>query len=303
MLAVSTASLSFEGTKGDANPLPQTFKIRNSGEETLHYQIKDNRGWISVSPESGDSEGEWDEIEVAVDISSVSRGSYKGQVTITAEIASNSPQVITVHLTVYGPEIRLNKSSLSFRAEAGGPNPPSQGFKIKNSGEGTLKYQISTDKEWISVSPASGNSSGEWDSIEVAVDISHLTEGSNQAQIIITAPDSSNSPQSLNVSLRIQFPPLFPPSNFRGEKKKNRSLSQIEYINVLTWEVNPQNKFIQKYKIYLLEDGGRTLIGETDAQTFQYWHRKVERESVYRYELRAQDEFGRESDPAVIEVR
>jgi len=302
-VGLDTASFSFEGIKGESNPSPKVFKIRNSGKGTLKYQISDNKEWLNVSPASGESDGEWDEIEVSVDISSLSRGSYEGKLMITAENASNSPQVITVHLTVYGPEIGLNKSSLSFRGVAGEANPPSQGFKIKNSGEGKLIYQMSVDKDWISVSPASGNSSGEWDFIEVAVDISQLGEGSNQAQIIITASDCSNSPQVLNVSLHIQFPPLFPPTNFSGEKRENRSLSQIEYINVLTWEVNPQNKFIQKYKIYLLEDGGRTLLGETDTQTFQYWHRKVEKDRVYRYELRAQDEFGRESAPAVTEVR
>jgi lysophospholipase L1-like esterase/YbbR domain-containing protein len=303
IVELDTASFSFEGTKGESNPSPKKFKIRNSGKGTLKYQISGNKAWLSVSPASGESDGEWDEIEVSVDISSLSRGSYKGQLTITAEIASNSPQVTTAHLTVYGPEIRLNKYSLFFRGVAGEANPPSQGFKIKNSKEGKLIYQISVDKDWISVSPSSGDSSGEWDFIEVAVDISELGEENNQAQISVTAPDSSNSPQILNVSLHIQFPALFPPLNFSGEKRENRSLSQIEYINVLTWEVNPQNKFIQKYKIYLLEDGGRTLLGETDAQTFKYWHRKVEKESVYRYELRAEDEFGRESAPAVTDVR
>jgi lysophospholipase L1-like esterase/YbbR domain-containing protein len=303
IVELDTASFSFEGTKGESDPSPKVFKIRNSGKGILKYQISDNKEWLSVSPASGESDGEWDEIKVSVDISSLSRGSYEGQLMITAEDAPNSSQVITVHLTVYGPEIGLNKSSLSFRGVAGEANPPSQGFKIKNSKEGRLIYQISVDEDWISVSPASGDSSGEWDFIEVAVDISQLEEESNQAQITITSPDSSNSPQVLNVSLHIQFPPLFPPSNFSGEKRGNRSLSQIEYINVLTWEVNPQNKFIQKYKVYLLEEGGRTLLVETDTQTFQYWHRRVEKERVYRYELRAQDEFGRESDPAVIEVR
>ena len=303
IITVDTTSLSFEGLKGEPNPPSQVFKIHNSGEDTLNYQISDNRGWISVSPASGDSSGEWDEIKVSVDISNLSRGSYAGQLTITAENASNSPQMIIVNLTVKGPEISLNKSSLSFKAVAGESAPPSQGFKIKNSGEGTLIYQISTDKDWISVFPSSGDSSGEWDEIEVAVDISQLVEESNQAQIIISASDCSNSPQILNVSLHIQFPPLFPPSNFSGEKIKNRSLSQIEYINVLAWTANPQNKFIQKYNIYLFEDGERTLLSETDAQTFKYWHRKVEKDRAYRYELRAQDKFGRESEPAVIEVR
>ncbi len=120
---------------------------------------------------------------------------------------------------------------------------------------------------------------------------------------MITSDDASNSPQELTVNLTVFLPPLFPPSNFQGEKKKNRSLSQLEYINVLSWEGNPQNKFIEKYKIYYIEEENKTLLKEFDAQTFEFWHRKAEKDKVYRYELAAKDQFGRESEPVYIEVR
>jgi len=201
------------------------------------------------------------------------------------------------------PSIEIDPTSLSFEGILEESNPPSQVFKIRNSGAGTLNYQISADKDWISISPESGDSTGEWDEIEVSVDISNLSSGNYQGNVTATSENASNSPQKIKVNLTIKLPPLYPPLNFHGEKKKNRSLSQLEYINVLNWEANPQNKFIEKFKIYLIEEGNKTLLKEFDAQTFEYWHRKVKKDKVYKYGLTAGDKFGRESEPVYIEVR
>jgi len=99
------------------------------------------------------------------------------------------------------------------------------------------------------------------------------------------------------------LPPLYQPKSFIGEKKANRSLSQIEYINVLSWVVNPDNAdIIEKYRIYRRETNGITLIIEVDAQTFEYWERNVEKDKVYKYGLTAVDVFGRETNPIYIDV-
>ncbi len=220
-----------------------------------------------------------------------------------SEYTLNSPQTIRIDLNIVGPAIEADTTSLFFEGTIGEGNPPAQTFNIRNSGAGLLKYQISADQAWIHVSPESGDSTGEWDDIEVSVDISNLSEGSYQGKLTITSDDASNSPQELSVNLTVRLPPLFPPNNFHGEKKENRSLSQLEYINVLTWEENPQNKFIEQYKICLIEGENRILLKEADTQTFVFWHRKVLKNKVYRYQLTAKDTFGRESEPATIEVR
>ena len=109
--------------------------------------------------------------------------------------------------------------------------------------------------------------------------------------------------KKLTINLTIKLPPLFPPLNLHGERKKNRSLSQLEYINILNWAQNPQNKFIEKYNIYLMEGKNKTLLVEVNAQTFEYWHRKTDGTKVYKYGLTTGDTFGRESKPVYIEIR
>jgi hypothetical protein len=300
---MNTTSLSFEGRIGEANPSPQVFKIRNSGAGTLSYQISDDQDWISVSPANGDSTGEWDDIKVSVDISNLPWGAYQEYVTISSDYTPNSPQMVRIDLNIIGPTIEADITSLSFEGTIGEENPPAQIFKIRNSGAGLLIYQISADQAWIRISPENGDSRGEWDDIEVSVDISTLSEGSYQSKVVIASDDASNSPQELMIDLTVWLPPLFPPLNFQGEKKTNRSLSQLEYINALHWNENPQNKFIEKYKIYLLEGDNKTLLKELDPQTHEFWHRRVLKDKIYQYELTAKDQFGRESESVYIEVR
>ena len=101
--------------------------------------------------------------------------------------------------------------------------------------------------------------------------------------------------------------PIYVPLNFSGKKIENRSLMLIEYINVLTWQPNPENKNIVKYRIYQMEEESLSLLEEQDAQTFdktyEYWHRRVDKDKAYSYVLVAVDVDGREGDQAFITVR
>jgi hypothetical protein len=96
---------------------------------------------------------------------------------------------------------------------------------------------------------------------------------------------------------------IHPPSNFAGEKVENRSLSQAEYINVLTWDPNPNNENIIKYRIYQIEGENRNLVIELDAGTFQYWHLRVEKEKPYIYAIYAVNYEGKEGQPTHIFVQ
>jgi len=303
-IEINKDSLFFEGQKEESNFPPQVFKIRNSGVEELTYNISADKDWMNVSPETGDSKGEWDEIQVSVDISNLSYGTYQGEVVITSNNADNSPQKLTVYLNIkFPPSIEINKDSLFFEGQKEESNFPPQVFKIRNSGVGELTYNISADKDWMNVSPETGNSKGEWDEIQVSVDISNLSYGTYQGEVVITSNNADNSPQKLTVYLNIELPPLYSPINFHGEKKKNRSLFQVEYINILAWEANPQNKdIIEKYKIYLIDEGENILLREINVDTFEYWIRKVDKDKVYKYGLTAFDIYGRESDPVYTEV-
>ncbi len=89
----------------------------------------------------------------------------------------------------------------------------------------------------------------------------------------------------------------YAPMNFIKQEVLNRSLFQVEYINVLSWQSNLNNEDIVKYRIYL-QSHDQTLLVELDASTFQYWHRGVEKDRIYNYFIVAVDSEGREGTPA-----
>jgi hypothetical protein len=96
---------------------------------------------------------------------------------------------------------------------------------------------------------------------------------------------------------------VYAPLDFKGEKTLNRSLAQAEYINVLTWQAHPNNVNIAKYRLYQVEGKDRTLVAEPGADTFQYWHRRVEKDKSYTYAIIAVNNTGRESDPVSVTVK
>lgn len=96
---------------------------------------------------------------------------------------------------------------------------------------------------------------------------------------------------------------IYPPSNAAVEGVLNRSLSQAEHINVITFEANPNNVSIQSYNIYQVEPGPKTLVKQLDANTFLYLHRKVDGETSYTYHIVAVNNELREGDAAIVSVR
>jgi len=107
-----------------------------------------------------------------------------------------------------------------------------------------------------------------------------------------------------NISITASFSRfIYSPLNFIGQKVFNRSLSQAEYINFFSWQSNPNNVDIVKYRIYLIEGESKSLLVELNANTFQYWHRRVEKDKQYTYAICAVNDESREGDPALITVQ
>ena len=83
----------------------------------------------------------------------------------------------------------------------------------------------------------------------------------------------------------------------------NRSLSLIEYINVLNWSHNTDNLNIQNYRIYHLVNGKWQLVDEVNAAIHQLLIRRVSKDNAYTYSIRAVNNEGREGLAAQIEIR
>jgi len=221
LICCSPKSFSFNATEGGSNPANQTLEISNSGVDTISWTLSDNAGWLSENPTSGSSAGENDTAAVSVDITGMSAGDYSANITITAPGASNSPKVVPVslHISLSTSQISFwsESESLSFTAVEGGSNPVKETLYIWNSGIGTLNWTLSDDAAWLSENPTGGNSTSAHDPVVLSVNTTGVSAGDYSANITITAPGASNSPQVVPVSLHISSPTLgisFSPESF-----------------------------------------------------------------------------------------
>lgn len=301
-------SLVFEASNGQGNPPDQAFQIRNSGGQSLAYSISSDSGWLTVSPDQGISDGEWDTITVSADISGLEAQDYTGTLTIASANATNSPQQISVSLSsdVFPPVIKLDRENLSFVAVYGEGNPTSQTFQVRNSGGRSMVYTISSDSGWFSSFPDRGDSDGEWETINVSVKISGLEPGDYSGKLDVASSSATNTPQTITVNLRINLPPYpFQPVDLRLERIGHLGLFVKRYINQLTWKNHPRNSGnynVIKYKIYRKKrnqtDGYFVSIAEVradDVLIFSDEFATQEERDLYTYGVTAIDDLGRES--------
>jgi subtilisin-like proprotein convertase family protein len=109
----------------------------------------------------------------------------------------------TIYWEIPLPEISFSPSSLTPSCPQG-QNAASQTFEVWNSGTGTLSYSITEDAPWISsISPSSGTSTGERDTITVDYDTSGLAPGIYAATVIVASPEAVNSPQHISLALEV----------------------------------------------------------------------------------------------------
>ncbi len=89
-------------------------------------------------------------------------------------------------------------SALSFSAQVGGAAPAAQSLTIGENPAGAAAFAVSADQAWISLSAASGTTSG---AISVGANISGLAAGSYSGHVIVSAAGVTNSPMSVPVTL------------------------------------------------------------------------------------------------------
>jgi len=204
---LSSSELTFAAFASGTNPSSQILKVKNSGQKNLIYTIADDADWLKIEPANGSSSGQVVGHVISIDKGNLSARDepYSATITVVCSEAYNNPQKVSVSLQLSSeppPEIWVSPAELSFTAKLG-TNPASQTIRLKNIGKGILSYTLTSTEAWLSVSPASGTSSGEEKTHTVAVDTGGMVEGNYQGNITIADPKATNSPQTVRVALKI----------------------------------------------------------------------------------------------------
>jgi len=108
-----------------------------------------------------------------------------------------------------------------------------------------------------------------------------------------------DSDKSLYAHFRYIYAPIA-----TGRKVLNRTFSQAEYINILSWQANPSNSGldITKYRIYQIISGTPSLLVELASSQLEYYHRNAGQASI-QYAIVAVTSSNREGAPATVTVQ
>ncbi|MGD2245812.1 MAG: FG-GAP-like repeat-containing protein [Candidatus Aminicenantes bacterium] len=102
--------------------------------------------------------------------------------------------------------------------------------------------------------------------------------------------------------IQVRYSFIYPPLNLQAQVIQNNALFYREHLIVLSWQANPENVDIQKYRVYAVESGKRTLLSEVDAATLSYTLRHVDETKTYQFEVAAVDSSNEEGDAATVTV-
>jgi uncharacterized protein (TIGR03437 family) len=210
-LTLSTSQLSYTYTIGGSSPANQTVTVGSSTQSALVFtaaaSTTTNVPWLSVTPTSGNTNGNGT-LTVSVDGTKLTQpGTYNGAITVTAPGAGNSPTVVNVTVTVSGGTLSAPTTTLSFAQVTGGPAPPTQTIAVTGS-PASLAFTVAASTTpsggtWLSATPSSGSTPG---NVVVSVNGAGLSTGQYAGQIVITSTGATNSPITVPVVLNVLSP-------------------------------------------------------------------------------------------------
>lgn len=250
VMSVSQLNLNFSNTSGQPNPKGQVVTIANNGGGTLYWSTSVTQfgsSWLGVSPTGGSIlPGQLGQLAVNVSTTTLSPGTYSGQVTLngrdaSGKAASGTGQVVMVNVVVQPPctVAQPSSSSLAFSAVQGSLAPPSQAMLITGTGNCIWPLSLSVSvpasaSSWLSVTPTSGSIKGSGQSASFSVNVAPgaLAPAVYSTQVSVSATDSAGwtaqgSPQSFSVSLTI-LPPCIataPPASLSFSSPQGTSPS------------------------------------------------------------------------------
>ncbi|MFQ5511088.1 MAG: hypothetical protein ACE5EO_04500 [Candidatus Krumholzibacteriia bacterium] len=169
-LRLSTNDLDFAATLTS-----RSFSISNFGSGLLTWTITHNEPWLTATPSNGSGNAS---ITLTVDRTGLPPGPYSDVVQVNSNggIAS---VVIAMTVSSQAPNLSFSPAVLSF---PGGTN--SLPVDVTNTGGGELQWSVTSDRAWLTASPASGTNDGQ---VTASVDRTGLSDGTYSGTLTIAS--------------------------------------------------------------------------------------------------------------------
>ena len=203
-IQLSETGLSFTADAGGATPPGQSFRISNPGSGALNWtataQTISGGDWLSVTPSGMSTGGQVGSAAVvSVNQGVLAAGQYYGTVSIMASGASNSPQTLSVLLTVQrsgieGAGVRFSAGGVVLSGTAG-DSTTSATVTLFNPSSTAGSYSstaaMTQGMGWLSLSPSSGNLASGATGLTVQANLGSLASGIYKGAITLAFDDGT----------------------------------------------------------------------------------------------------------------
>lgn len=214
VLTTSTSSLSLSGAVAQNTPPGQNITISNTGTRSLNWHASastsSNGAWLKVSPTSGVLAPQQSaQLTVTIEqLATLQVGTvvqtYTGTVQLTGtddtgQAAAGSPLSIPVTFLLQpGCGMTETPQTLSFTATLGQADPAAKSIQLATTGacSATLNWtaQVS-DGAWLNATPHGTLAPGSSGTVNVAVSLQGLQEGTYSGKVAISAVNSVTQAQ------------------------------------------------------------------------------------------------------------
>ncbi len=227
-LQVETTTV-YMGAKPQGANSSQSFTLSNQGTGSITWSANSNRSWLLLTPNQG-TFSQSQTIIIGVQRIALKPGDYSGKITFTSNVGNAGNHIdVTVTmrvqpLSVNAPVLEITPAVLSFTASDGGNDPNAQYLVVSNPGKQPLHWSLSNNSptsltgpssifgmmdqssNWLSLSQSSGSLVPDATTqIGVLVHGQNLLPGTYINTLVFGgAPNTTNSPQNITVSLTVQ---------------------------------------------------------------------------------------------------
>jgi PKD repeat protein len=134
-------------------------------------------------------------------------GNYTVTFIVTDSQSTQDSISLTINATLSSTPAYLSCSptNLYFGIDPSGILTANQSLRIINAGDGTMIWNLGESIPWLSCFPISGINRGQ---VFISVNASALSPGTYNATITVSSPQAYNSPQLIEVNLRVYEPGL-----------------------------------------------------------------------------------------------
>lgn len=209
----SPTTLSFMQALGGQGPASQTISIPNLPAGTTisatPTTLTGGSGWLTATTGANGT------ITISANGANLQQGVYQGVVTIIAPGTTPSPLYVPVTFTVGSPQVlTFSTGAVGFNFQQGATTlPGAQTLQVTTNGNAVpinVAFTPVTGGQFVTVTPATGNTPGP---LSIALNqsvVSTLQPGSYTGIVTVSSPSIPNGAQSIPITLVVapQGPPV-----------------------------------------------------------------------------------------------